>query len=90
MQYYFQNIEEESNDQVDIQTAKEISDKLTEYKPLAKVEELEEQNYNMIDNVLNNGCEKFNKDEEKKGRSVSLKAKLEEKKKIFAGNDSQK
>ena len=25
-----------------------------EYKPLAKVEELEEQNYNMIDNVINN------------------------------------
>ena len=25
-----------------------------EYKPLAKVEELEEQNYNQIDNVLNN------------------------------------
>ena len=25
-----------------------------EYKPLAKVEELEEANYNMIDNVLNN------------------------------------
>lgn len=26
-----------------------------EYRPLAKVEELEEQNYNMVDNVLNNG-----------------------------------
>ena len=26
-----------------------------QYRPLAKVEELEEQNYNMIDNVLNNG-----------------------------------
>lgn len=25
------------------------------YRPLAKVEEMEEQNYNMIDNVLNNG-----------------------------------
>ncbi len=25
------------------------------YKPLAKVEEMEEQNYNMVDNVLNNG-----------------------------------
>nr|WP_295258226.1 DUF4316 domain-containing protein [uncultured Blautia sp.] len=25
-----------------------------EYKPLAKVEELEEANYNMLDNVLNN------------------------------------
>lgn len=28
--------------------------KSEEYKPLAKVEELEEQNYNQIDNVLNN------------------------------------
>ncbi len=28
--------------------------KSAEYKPLAKVEELEEQNYNLIDNVLNN------------------------------------
>ena len=35
--------------------AKELLDKLAEYKPLAKVEELTEQNYNMIDNVLNNG-----------------------------------
>ena len=26
-----------------------------EYRPLVKVEELEEQNYNMVDNVLNNG-----------------------------------
>ena len=38
--------------------AKELLDKLAEYKPLAKVEELTEQNYNMIDNVLNNGAEK--------------------------------
>lgn len=26
-----------------------------QYRPLAKVEEMEEQNYNMVDNVLNNG-----------------------------------
>ena len=32
----------------------ELIDKLAEYKPLAKVEEREEQNYNMIDNVINN------------------------------------
>ena len=38
--------------------AKELLDKLAEDKPLAKVEELTEQNYNMIDNVLNNGAEK--------------------------------
>ena len=34
--------------------AKELLDKLAEYKPLAKVEELTEQNYNMIDGVMNN------------------------------------
>ena len=32
----------------------ELIDKLAEYKPLAKAEEREEQNYNMIDNVINN------------------------------------
>ena len=32
----------------------EIQKSQSEYKPLAKVEELEEANYNMIDNVLNN------------------------------------
>ena len=32
----------------------EIQNSQEEYKPLAKVEELEEANYNMIDNVLNN------------------------------------
>ena len=51
--------------------AKELLDKLAEYKPLAKVEELEEQNYNMIDNVLNNGAEKKEqeqtKDQEREG-----------------------
>jgi len=34
----------------------ELLEKLTEYKPLAKIEEMEEQNYNMADNVLNNGA----------------------------------
>ena len=46
--------------------AKELIAKLAEYKPLAKIEELEEQNYNMIDDRLNNGVEKFNREEEKK------------------------
>ena len=31
--------------------AKELLVKLAQYKPLAKIEELEEQNYNMIDAV---------------------------------------
>ena len=42
----------------EVDRAKELLDKLSEYKPLAKVDEAEEQNYNMIDNVLNNGAEK--------------------------------
>lgn len=48
--------------------AKELLDRLAEYKPLVKIEELEEQNYNMVDNVLNNGAEKNcpEKDTEKK------------------------
>ena len=46
--------------------AKELLLKLAEYKPLAKIEEIEEQNYNMIDDRLNNGVEKFNREEEKK------------------------
>ena len=44
-----------------------------------KIEEMEEQNYNMIDNVLNNGVEKFNRKEDKQklqqGR-ISLKERL--------------
>ena len=72
------------------QRAKELLAKLTEYKPLAKVEELEEQNYNMIDNVLNNGCEKFNKEQEKREQEKppqkpSLRERLAEKKAEAAG-----
>ena len=51
----------EIDDSEAVQTArraKELLDKRAEYKPLAKVEELAEQNYNMIDSVLNNGAEK--------------------------------
>lgn len=54
--------------------AKELLAKLAEYKPLAKIEELEEQNYNMIDNVLNNGVEKFNREEEKKAQQEKPQA----------------
>ena len=76
----------------EVEQAKELLDKLSEYKPLAKVEEVEEQNYNMIDNVLNNGAEKAKKETDRKemdkprGR-VSLKERLAEKKAIIAGND---
>ncbi len=47
----------------------------------AKVEEIEEQNYNMIDNVLNNGVEKKEK-EQTKGR-IPIKEKLAEKKAVI-------
>ena len=65
--------------------------KLAEYKPLAKIEEMEEQNYNMVDNVLNNGVgEKARKEENKKAqdkpaKKMSLKARLAEKKALVAG-----
>ena len=58
--------------------AQELLDKLAEYKPLAKVEELEEQNYNMVDNVLNNGAGE--KRQEQPGNRISVKEKLAEKK----------
>ena len=54
--------------------AKELLVKLAEYKPLAKIEELEEQNYNMIDERLNNGVEKFNREEEKKEKQEKPEA----------------
>jgi len=60
--------------------AKELLDRLAEYKPLAKVEELEECNYNMIDNVLNN--EKPKEEKEKQTGRISIKEKLAEKKAV--------
>lgn len=65
--------------------AKELLDRLAEYKPLAKIEELEEQNYNMVDNVLNNGAEK-KENEQSKGR-ISIKEKLAEKKAVIEKRD---
>ena len=74
----------EISDSEAVQTArkaKELLDKLAEYKPLAKIEELEEQNYNMIDNVLNNGAEQ--KEDKKAKTRVSVKEKLAEKKAVI-------
>ena len=71
--------------------AMELLEKLTEYKPLAKIEEMEEQNYNMVDNVPNNGAgEKAQKEESKKEQErpaarTSLKARLAEKKALVSG-----
>ena len=65
--------------------AKELLDSLAEYKPLAKVEELEECNYNMIDNVLNN--EKPKAEQERKSGRISVKEKLAEKKAVIEQRD---
>ena len=65
--------------------AKELLEKLAEYKPLAKVEELEECNYNMIDNVLNN--EKSKEEKEKQSGRISIKEKLAEKKEVTRQRD---
>ena len=78
----------ELDDSEGVQTArkaKELLDKLAEYKPLAKVEELEECNYNMIDNVLNN--EKPKEEKEHKTGRVSIKEKLAEKKAVIEQRD---
>ena len=71
--------------------AMELLEKLAEYNPLAKIEEMEEQNYNMVDNVLNNGAgEKAGKEENKREQECpaarfSLKARLAEKKSFVSG-----
>ena len=64
--------------------AKELLVKLAEYKPLAKIEELEEQNYNMIDERLNNGAGKFNREEEKKEQQEKSEARFSLKERLAA------
>ena len=79
----------------EIKRATELLEKLTEYKPLAKIEEAEEQNYNMIDNVLNNGVgekaqrEENKRMEEKPPARVSLKSRLAEKKSQVEGKSKE-
>lgn len=79
----------------EIKRATELLEKLTEYKPLAKIEEAEEQNYNMIDNVLNNGVgekaqrEENKRMEEKPPARVSLKTRLAEKKAQVEGQSKE-
>ena len=78
----------------EMQRTKVLLEKLAEYKPLAKIEEMEEQNYNMIDNVLNNGVEKAQREANKKNQEqsavkVSLKARLAEKRAQVAGSGQE-
>ena len=87
-----ENVEELSQE-IKTEGTERISDILREIVIEGVVlEEVEEQNYNMIDNVLNNGAEKAKKEADRnemdkpRGR-VSLKERLAEKKAIIAGND---
>lgn len=79
----------------EIKRATELLEKLTEYKPLAKIEEAEEQNYSMIDNVLNNGVgEKAQREENKRMEEkptvrISLKSRLAEKKSQVEGQSKE-
>ena len=90
LQIFLQTSIDEGIDEDSERQAKELIVKLAEYKPLAKIEELEEQNYNMIDDRLNNGVEKFNREEEKKEQAEkpqvrsSLKERLAAKQKEVA------
>ncbi len=97
---YLGDVVVESDNIEDVRKAAELLVKLAEYKPLAKVEELEEENLNQIDNYLSNTVPKAEErkeirntererieEEERKRRQKgrpSLRARLAEKKAIVA------
>lgn len=72
---YLGTVIEESDNIEDVRKAAELFVKLAEYKPLAKVEELEEVNLNQIDNVLSNTVPKS---EEKREARQAEQERLEE------------
>ena len=84
LQIFLQTSIDEGIDEDSERQAKELLAKLAEYKPLAKIEELEEQNYNMIDDRLNNGVEKFNREEEKKEQQEKPQARSSLKERLAA------
>ena len=84
LQDFLQTAIEEGTDEDSERQAKELLAKLAEYKPLAKIEEIEEQNYNMIDDRLNNGVEKFNREEEKKEQAEKPQARSSLKERLVA------
>ena len=84
LQIFLQTSIDEGFDEDSERQAKELIAKLAEYKPLAKIEELEEQNYNMIDDRLNNGVEKFNREEEKKEQAEKPQARFSLKERLAA------
>ncbi len=79
----------------EMERAAELLEGLNDYKPLAKVEEMEEQNYNMVDNVRNNGAgEKAQKEADKKTQEkpsgrVSLKERLAQKQAVVSGRGKE-
>lgn len=92
LQDFLRDVIEDAGLAENVRKAQELSQKLSEYKPLAKVEELEEQNYNMVDNVLNNGAGE--KKQEKRTERVSIKERLSQKKAEIeqnnkGGNDTE-
>ena len=90
MDYLKEFVEEEAGNPEQIAEAKRLMEKINEYKPLAKVEEMEEQNYNMIDNQLNNGAgekeakRERERDADKPRERVHFKEKLKEMKEAAA------
>ena len=99
---YLNSFVQESDDLETVAQAKKLLKQLQEYKPLAKVEEMVEENYNQIDNQLSNippaGDEKnampqekaVHIEERKKTRSrISMKEKLAEKRAEIAGKDAK-
>lgn len=63
--YLSEAVEENHSDPETLAEAKNLLKVLEEYKPLAKVEEIEEQNYNMIDNRINNVAPKEEREPQK-------------------------
>ena len=72
---YLSDVVSESDNIEDVRKAAGLLVKLAEYKPLAKVEELEEVNLNQIDNVLSNTVPKS---EEKREARQAEQERLEE------------
>ena len=76
---YLSNVVSESDNIEDVRKAAELLVKLAEYKPLAKVEELEEENLNQIDNYLSNTVPKA---EERKDARNAERERIEEQERI--------
>ena len=76
---YLSDVVSESDNIEDVRKAAELLVKLAEYKPLAKVEELEEENLNQIDNYLSNTVPKA---EERKEARNTERERIEEQERI--------